>query len=69
MVKVCTCGATHWSRTRKSYALLVDSYVRDLFATGVILQRLDYEVDIANSGENARKIIDAAMPELVITEL
>lgn len=53
----------------KSYALLVDSYVRDLFATGVILHRLDYEVYIANSGEDALKIIDAAMPELVITEL
>jgi CheY-like chemotaxis protein len=54
---------------KKSYALLVDSYIRDLFATGVILQRLDYDVYIANSGEDALRIIDAAMPELVITEL
>jgi CheY-like chemotaxis protein len=54
---------------KKSYALLVDSYIRDLFATGVILQQLDYEVYIANSGEDALRIIDAAMPELVITEL
>ncbi len=54
---------------KKSYALLVDSYVRDLFTTGVILQRLDYEVYIANSGEDALRIIDAAMPEIVITEL
>jgi CheY-like chemotaxis protein len=54
---------------KKSYALLVDSFVRDLFATGLILQRLDYEVYIANSGEDALKIIDVALPELVITEL
>jgi response regulator RpfG family c-di-GMP phosphodiesterase len=54
---------------RKSYALLVDGYVKDLFATGMVLQRLDYEVYIANSGEDALKIISAALPELVITEL
>lgn len=54
---------------KKSYALLVDSFVRDLLATGLILQRLGYEVYIANSGEDALKIIGAATPELVITEL
>ncbi len=53
----------------KSYALLVDSYVRDLFAMGMILQRLDYDVYIANSGEDALKIVEAALPELIITEL
>jgi response regulator RpfG family c-di-GMP phosphodiesterase len=54
---------------RKSYALLVDGYVKDLFATGMVLQRLDYEVYIANSGEDALRLIGAALPELVITEL
>jgi two-component system, cell cycle response regulator DivK len=54
---------------KKIYALLVDGYIRDLFATGMILQRLDYEVYIANSGEDALRIIDAAVPQLVITEL
>ncbi len=53
----------------KNYALLVDGYVRDLFATGMILQRLDYEVFIANSGEDALKLIEVALPDLVITEL
>ena len=52
---------------KKSYALLVDSFARDLLATGLILQRLDYDVYIANSGEDALKIISAAAPELVIT--
>jgi CheY-like chemotaxis protein len=51
------------------YALLVDGYVRDLFATGLILQRLGYNVFIANSGEDALKLIEVALPELVITEL
>lgn len=54
---------------KKNYALLVDSFVRDLLTTGLILQRLDYDVYIANSGEDALKIINAAAPELVITEL
>lgn len=54
---------------RKGYALLVDGYVRDLFATGMILQRLDYDVYISNSGEDALRIIQAAAPDLVITEL
>jgi CheY-like chemotaxis protein len=53
----------------KSYALLVDGYVRDLFATGLILQRLNYDVFIANSGEDAIKHIELALPDLVITEL
>jgi two-component system cell cycle response regulator DivK len=51
------------------YALLVDSYIRDLFAMGMILQRLDYDVYIANSAEDALKLINAAAPELIITEL
>lgn len=54
---------------RKGYALLVDGYVKDLFATGMIFQRLDYEVFITNSGEDALRIIGAALPDLVITEL
>jgi two-component system cell cycle response regulator DivK len=54
---------------KKSYALLVDSYVRDLFSTGMILQRLDYEVYVANSGEDGLRIIEAATPAIVITEL
>jgi CheY-like chemotaxis protein len=53
----------------KSFALLVDGYVRDLFTTGLILQRLDYDVYITNTAEDAFKIIDAALPALVITEL
>lgn len=53
----------------KSFALLVDGYVRDLFTTGLILQRLDYDVYITNTAEDALKVIDAALPDLVITEL
>ena len=54
---------------KKSFAILVDGYVRDLFTTGMILQRLDYDVYITNSAEDALKVIDAAVPALVITEL
>ncbi len=54
---------------KKPFALLVDGYVRDLFTTGIILQRLDYDVYIVNSAEDAIRIIDAAAPALVMTEL
>jgi CheY-like chemotaxis protein len=54
---------------KSSFALLVDGYVRDLFITGMVLQRLGYDVHIANTGEDALKIIDAALPVLMITEL
>jgi len=54
---------------KASFALLVDGYVRDLFTTGLLLQRLEYDVYIANSGEDALKIIEAARPILMITEL
>ena len=54
---------------KKSFALLVDGYIKDLFTTGMILQRLEYDVYIVNSAEDALKIIDAAMPALLITEL
>ncbi len=55
--------------SKKLFALLVDGYVRDLFTTGHILQRLDYDVYIVNSAEDALRIIEAAAPALVITEL
>jgi len=61
--------STPMPERNKGYALLVDAYIRDLFATGVILQRLDYDVYIVNSGEDALKLIQASRPELVITEL
>jgi CheY-like chemotaxis protein len=60
---------TQMTDRKKNYALLVDGYVRDLFATGMILQRLEYDVFIVNSGEDALRIVDAALPDLIITEL
>jgi len=54
---------------KKKFALLVDGYVRDLFTTGLILQRLGYDVYIATTGEGALKIIDSALPLLLVTEL
>jgi CheY-like chemotaxis protein len=53
----------------RSYALLVDGHVRDLFTLGLILQRLNYDVFIANSGEDAIRHIDLSVPDLIITEL
>lgn len=54
---------------KKNVAILVDGYVKDLFTTGMMLQRMDYDVYIVNTGEDAVKIMDAALPALVMTEL
>lgn len=59
----------HEAAGKKKIAILADGYVRDLFATGMILQRLDYDVYIVNSAEDALKIMSAVLPALVITEL
>jgi len=54
---------------KTKFALLVDGYAKDLFTTGLILQRLGYDIYIANTAEDALKIIDVAMPALIISEL
>jgi CheY-like chemotaxis protein len=54
---------------KKRFALLVDGYVKDLFTTGMVLQRLEYDVYIVNTAEDALTIMNAAKPVLVITEL
>ncbi len=54
---------------KRSFAILADGYAKDLFTTGMMLQRLDYDVYIVNSAEDALKIVAAAMPTLIITEL
>lgn len=55
--------------SRRKIAVLADGFVKDLFTTGVVLQRLDYDVYIVNSAEDALKLIDAELPTLIITEL
>ncbi len=50
-------------------ALLVDGYVKDLFATGMLLQRFNYDVYIVNTAEDAQRIMESVVPALVITEL
>ena len=56
-------------KRKKKFSLLVDGYVRDLFATGMILQKLDCDAYIVNSAEDALKIMNSGLPALVITEL
>ena len=51
------------------FALLVDGYMRDLFTTGIILQRLQYDVYIVSTAEDALRMIDAVKPSIIIAEL
>ena len=62
-------AASEQSQPRRKIAVLADGFVKDLFTTGVVLQRLDYDVYIVSSSEDALKLIEAALPALVITEL
>jgi len=56
-------------KRKKRFSILVDGYVRDLFATGMILQKLEYDAHIVSSAEDALRIMSSALPVLVITEL
>jgi CheY-like chemotaxis protein len=57
------------SYRKRGYAIVVDSYAKDLFMTGMMLQRLDHDVYIVNTAEDALRIVEAANPTLIITEL
>jgi len=53
----------------KRFLLLVDGNARDLFTTGLILQRLEYDVYVSSSAENALQIMTYALPALVVAEV
>lgn len=59
----------HLADRKKDFAVLVDGFAKDLFTTGMMLHRLGHDVYIANNGEDALRIIDAALPVLIMTEL
>jgi CheY-like chemotaxis protein len=54
---------------KKRFLLLVDGNARDLFATGMILQRLEYDVYVSGSAEDALDIMANALPTLVIADV
>jgi CheY-like chemotaxis protein len=54
---------------KKRFLLLVDGNARDLFATGMILQRLEYDVYVSGSAEDALDIMASALPMLVIADV
>ncbi len=54
---------------KRKIAVLADGFVKDLFTTGVVLQRLDYDVFIVSSAEDALKLIEAALPRDVSSQL
>jgi len=57
------------SERKKRFLLLVDGNARDLFATGMILQRLEYDVYVSGSAEDALDIMANALPTLVIADV
>jgi CheY-like chemotaxis protein len=53
----------------KRFLVLVDGEARDLFTTGMILQRLEYDVYLQHSAEEALELMESALPALVLTEM
>lgn len=55
--------------TKKRFILLADGNARDLFSTGMLLQRLEYDVYMSSSAEDAFVILAAGLPALIISDL
>ncbi len=53
----------------KKFVVLADGNSKDLFRTGMLLQRLDYNVFTAGSAEEALQYLSIAVPAALITEL
>jgi two-component system, cell cycle response regulator DivK len=54
---------------KKRFILLVDGNAKNLISTGMLLQRLGYDVYVSNSAEDALEIMAGAPPRLVIADL
>ncbi len=54
---------------KKRFILLADGNARDLFSTGMLLQRLEYDVYMSSSAEDACTILAAGLPALIISDL
>lgn len=54
---------------KKRFLLLVDGNPKDLFAIGMILQRLEYYVFVSASAEDALDIMANALPTLIIADI
>jgi CheY-like chemotaxis protein len=53
---------------KKRLILVVDSDAAHLYYTGMLLQRLDYNIHTVKTAEDALEVMDVALPALVLTE-
>lgn len=54
---------------RKQFLVLIDSHPEDLFETGMLLQRFEYNVFTAGTAEEALQYMSVAVPAALITDL
>ncbi|HUJ18732.1 MAG TPA: response regulator [Nitrospirota bacterium] len=54
---------------KKNFLVVVDGNPRDRYETGMLLQRLEYNVFTTGTAEEAGQYMDIAMPSLVVTEM
>ena len=60
---------TRHSERQSLFLILVDGNATELFSTGMLLQRLEYNVFTAGSAEEALRFMEIARPSVLITEL
>jgi CheY-like chemotaxis protein len=53
---------------KKRLILVVDSDAAHLYYTGMLLQRLDYNIHTVKTAEDALEVLEVALPALVLTE-
>lgn len=58
-----------FTERNKRFIVLIDGNSVDLFSTGMLLQRLEYNVYTSSTAEEALEIMKVATPSLVITEI
>ena len=55
--------------SEKRFLVIVDGNSHDLFTTGMLLQRLDYNVFTTSNAEEALQYLAIALPSALVTEL
>jgi len=68
MSDVLNSGPGAFSRQKKKILLVVDNDPAQLYATGILLQRLDYNIYTAKTAEEALEIMGITVPSLMVTE-
>jgi twitching motility two-component system response regulator PilH len=68
MVEITRVNSEPPCEKKKRVILVVDSDAAHLYYTGILLQRLDYEIHTLKTAEDALEFMDVTLPALILTE-